>query len=105
MLTKEELVAFLAALLTFSNSNRLSASMCALLFGVSHPTMARWLRMARQGPAENSTVCRYLVDPIITKLDKLNVLNSTRGTFTAIAEQKPRDKVELLRGALAGRIV
>lgn len=105
MLTKEETKALLLALLLFATTNRLSAAQCSRLFGCSHPTMARWLRAASTEENPSSRIYRYMATPITDRLDKLNEMNTTRGTYAAIAHLKAAEKVDLLEGALAGRIV
>jgi len=109
MLSKEELAAFLALLLEFATVNGLSANRLSQLFHTSVPTTARWLRRARglkpKNEVKETYIYRHLADPISKKIETLNELNATRGIYAALDGYASDKKVELLQGALDGRIV
>ena len=104
MLNKEELAVFLALLAEFAKANRLSAAMMAKLFDVGPATMARWMAMSRKDKPTNS-LYRWMAEPIEAKIQQLNALDAARGTYAAIAGQKPIEKIDLLQKALDGKFV
>jgi predicted DNA-binding transcriptional regulator YafY len=108
MLNKEELAAFLSLFLAFATTNGLSAHKMSEMFGVSVPTLSRWLNRARglhTSASENTYIYRHLAEPIRGKIEKLNELDEARGIYAALDGYSVAKKVELLQGALAGRIV
>lgn len=102
MLSKEEFQQMLAMLLAFSQRNHLSARMISKLLNVSAGRVATWLRLARSGDVGELSAYRYLAEPVIQKLTALDQLDADRGTYTAIANEKPAVKIDLLKGALSG---
>lgn len=108
MLSKEEMKAFLAALLAFGLANQLSAARLGVLLGISHATMARWIKLARENNIDGlptNTTPRYMADPVIAKLAKLNKINEDRGLYEAISGQSSTYRVDSLQRALDGRLV
>lgn len=108
MLSKEEMIVFLAMLLKFSLDNELSATRCGQVFGVSHMSLARWIRFARdasRGIDPPAGIYRYLAEPVELKINKLNALDTANGMYTAIKREKPAKKVEILSRALDGQTV
>jgi predicted transcriptional regulator len=108
MLDKEELAAFLALFLAFATTNALSAHKLSEMFGVSVPTVSRWLKRARGlhvQSGDNTYIYRHLAEPVRGKIEKLNEIDEARGIYAAMDGYSVAKKVELLQGALAGRIV
>lgn len=106
MLSKEEVVAFLTLLLTFVDQTRLSANAVAALFGISHPTAARWLKAARALPVEpTATLYHHMADPVAKKIERLNTLNTERRMFEAVEELPARERLDALKMALRGHVV
>jgi len=104
MLNKEELAAFLALLLAFADTNRLSGTQMAKLFGVSHASTIRWLTLARTTDPK-TTVYNWTAAPIIEKINKLNRIDAERGMYEAISTQKPAERAELLQRVLEDKLV
>lgn len=112
MFSKAELEQFLAALLAFVTGAGLSAAMSAKVLGASHQSTCRWLTLARAYAAAQTdsdkpkaTVYRYLAEPALRKLNRLNELDESRGLYTAIQREKPSGRVDILLAALDGRAV
>lgn len=104
MFSKEELAAFLALLVTFTEANHLSAASVARVLGVSHSSAARWLGMARK--ADNIlSVYAWMANPVIEKINKLNAVDAQRGTYKAIAGQPTAERIDLLQRILEDKII
>lgn len=104
MFNKEELAAFLALLLAFTEANHLSAASAARVLGVSHSSAARWMAMARKQDNKLS-VYSWMANPVIEKINKLNAVDAARGTYKAIAGQSPIERVDLLLRILDDKII
>lgn len=107
MYQEPELRQFLTLLLAVATANSLSAASMATLLGVSHPTAARWLRMARRmahGPLITS-VYRFMADPAMDKLLTLERLNKENNLYAAAATEKLQGKVARLQAALTTQAV
>jgi hypothetical protein len=115
MLDKEEMKAFLAMLLAFSIASQLSASRCAALLNASHPTMARWLRMARSDAwhteAGFASAYHYITDPVVSAIKKLDardeaVFTATgTGLYAGLSSKAAHTRLQVLQGVLSGRVV
>jgi hypothetical protein len=109
MLNKEELAAFLALLLAFATASGLSGTRIAMLFGTSVPTMARWLRVAREGGSTTSAY-RYMADPVRAGINVLNdrdeALRAAHGVgmYAGAAALHPRVRTNTFKGVLDGRV-
>lgn len=104
MLNKEELAAFLTLLVAFAEANHLSAAGLARVLGVSHSSVARWMTMARK-PDNTFSVYSWMAKPVIEKINKLNAVDATRGTYKAIATQSPAERIDLLQRILEDKII
>lgn len=103
MYTLTELKEFLALLLAVATANGLSGAGMASLLDTSHPSMARWLALARTletGAPVMSSVYRFKADPVKAKLRKLEALNVAEGLYAMVARRKAADRPALLKAAL-----
>lgn len=108
MLTKQELLEFLAVLLAFVETNALPAARAGQVLGLSRAAMSRWLRLARAARNDGevaTSVYHHTADPILAKLRTLNELQRTRGLYTAIEQEPSAEKVEHLKRALRGLLL
>jgi hypothetical protein len=115
MLDREEMKAFLAMLLAFSIASQLSASRCATLLKASHPTMARWLRMARSDEWHTAdgfiSAYHYITDPVVAAVKKLDerdeAVFTTTGTglYAGLSSTAAHTRLQVLQGVLSGRVV
>lgn len=102
MFSDEELAVFLALLRQFVSDSRMSALGCAKLFGVSAPTMARWVRQSLIEGEPTMTVYRFNAQPVSDIITKLNNINAAMsGALYAEARTaKVADRVALLNRAI-----
>jgi hypothetical protein len=115
MLDKEEMKAFLAMLLAFSIASQLSAARCATLLKASHPTMARWLRMARNDAWHTAdrftSAYQYVTAPVAVAIKKLDerdeaVFTATgTGLYAGLSSTSAHTRLQVLQGVLSGRVV
>ena len=103
MYSQEELREFLTLLLSVAISNGLSAAAMATVLGVTHPTVARWMRMARtaEGEAIPTSVYRYMADPVRAKLRRLVEADKEQALFSKASTERLHGMVALLKAALA----
>lgn len=102
MFTEEELVAFFSLIKQFVTDTRMSASACAKLFGVSAPTMARWVRQSMTEGKPTMTAFRYNAQPVLESVQKLNSLNAAShgALYSQTRSAKTADRVALLNRAI-----
>jgi len=109
MLNKEELAAFLALLLAFATASGLSGTRIALLFDISVPTMARWLKAARDGDRTTSAY-RYMADPVTAGIKVLNARDEAYvathgvGMYAGAASLPHRLRLYTFKDVLTGRV-
>lgn len=102
MFSDEELSAFFVLLRQFVLDARMSALGCAKLFGVSAPTMARWVRQAHAEGQPTMNVYRFNAVPVLDAINKLNATNNSMGgsLYAASRTAQATDRVALLMRAI-----
>jgi hypothetical protein len=105
MLSKEELVEFLALLLAFTSATRLSAVNASVVLRTSVATMSRWMAAARAAHRKEPTNSTYhhIARPVADAIKQLNSLNEARGVYEAVSDLPARDRVAALRSILDGK--
>lgn len=107
MLNEKELLEFLRLLAAFNDAVALSATNTGVLLGISKKTICRWLAAARaylaSGIPPKQSVYRYQAAQAIAKINRLNALDDTQGTYTNIINLNPSDKLRALHTAMDPR--
>lgn len=105
MLNEKELRDFLELLHHFGLATGLSDRQLSMLFGISHQTMNRWMRLQKATDLGRSSVYRWMSDPIRTKIEYLNAFDTQHRLFVAINREHAAQRVAIMRRQLDHRTV